>query len=67
MTIASSDVHVDCNPVDCSAGIGNTVKVQVTGHFRLLTPLMSVFFGGNQNVAFTGSAVYTARRSRSAG
>jgi Flp pilus assembly protein TadG len=58
VTIASSDVHVDCNPVDCSAGIGNTVKVQVTGHFRLLTPLMSVFFGGNQNVAFTGSAVY---------
>ena len=60
VTISPSDVTVNCNPVDCSTGIGNTVTVRVTGHFRLLTPLMAVFFGGNQNVTFFGSA--TANR-----
>jgi len=67
VTIASSDVAVTCRlsgaVVDTScatmpSGIGNTVRVNVTGHFRLLTPLMSVFFGGSQNVSFTGAAVY---------
>jgi Flp pilus assembly protein TadG len=67
VTVASSDVAVTCRLsgaiVDTSCatmppGIGNTIKVAVTGHFRLLTPLMSVFFGGNQNVTFTGAAVY---------
>jgi TadE-like protein/PKD domain-containing protein len=60
VTIAPTDVSVTCNPVDCSTGIGNTVSVRVTGHFRLFTPLMAVFFGGNQNVTFAGSA--TANR-----
>jgi Flp pilus assembly protein TadG len=60
VTIAPTDVSVRCSPVDCSKGIGNTVTVGVTGHFRLFTPLMAVFFGGNQNVTFTGSA--TANR-----
>jgi PKD repeat protein len=57
VTINPTDVSVSCNPVDCSTGIGNTVTVRVTGHFRLLTPLMAVFFGGNQNVTFSGSSV----------
>jgi TadE-like protein/PKD domain-containing protein len=60
VTISPTDVSVSCNPVDCSTGIGNTVSVRVTGHFRLFTPLMAVFFGGNQNVTFAGSA--TANR-----
>jgi len=60
VSIAPTDVSVSCNPIDCSTGIGNTVTVQVTGHFRLFTPLMAVFFGGNQNVTFTGSS--TANR-----
>ena len=60
VSVAPTDVSVSCSPVDCSTGIGNTVMVRVTGHFRLYTPLMSVFFGGNQNVTFTGSA--TANR-----
>jgi Flp pilus assembly protein TadG len=58
VAIAATDVSVNCNPVSCATGIGNTVTVRVNGHFRLLTPLMAVFFGGNQNVTFTGSAVY---------
>jgi Flp pilus assembly protein TadG len=56
VAINASDVSVICNPVSCATGIGNTVQVVVTGHFRLLTPLMAVFFGGNQNVTFKGSA-----------
>jgi len=57
VTIAPTDVTVTCNPGDCSAGIGNTVSVRVDGHFRLLTPLMGAFFGGNQNVTFTAASV----------
>jgi Flp pilus assembly protein TadG len=56
VAIAASDVSVVCNPVSCATGIGNTVQVVVNGHFRLLTPLMAVFFGGNQNITFKGSA-----------
>ena len=58
VTINPTDVSVACNPVDCSTGIGNTVTVRVNGHFRLLTPLMGVFFGGNQNVTFTAQSVH---------
>lgn len=56
VSVAPTDVTVSCNPVDCATGLGNTVTVRVAGHFQLLTPLMSVFFGGNRNVTFTGSA-----------
>jgi TadE-like protein/PKD domain-containing protein len=58
VSISPSDVTVTCNPIDCSSGIGNTVSVVVNGHFQLLTPLMSVFFGGNQNVKITASSVH---------
>jgi PKD repeat protein len=57
VSIAPTDVTVDCNPTSCVTGIGHTVTVRVNGHFRLLTPLMGVFFGGNQNVVFTGQSV----------
>jgi PKD repeat protein len=57
VTISPTDVSVACNPVDCSTGIGNTVTVRVSGHFRLLTPLMAAFFSGNQNIVFTASSV----------
>jgi len=56
VTISPSDVTVTCNPVTCATGIGNTVTVRVNGHFRLLTPLMGVFFG-SQDVTFTAQAV----------
>ena len=58
VTIDPTDVAVSCSPVDCSTGIGNTVTVRVNGHFRLLTPLMGAFFGGNQNVTFTAQSVH---------
>ena len=57
VSIAPADVQVICNPLTCATGIGNTVTVRVNGHFRLLTPLMGVFFGGTQDVVFTGQSV----------
>ena len=57
VSINPTDVTVTCSPASCNTGIGNTVKVVVNGHFRLLTPLMGAFFGGNQNVTFTASSV----------
>jgi PKD repeat protein len=57
VVIAPTDVSVSCSPASCTTGIGHTVQVVVSGHFRLLTPLMGAFFGGNQNVTFTASSV----------
>jgi Flp pilus assembly protein TadG len=57
VSIAPTDVTVTCSPAVCSTGIGHTVSVVVSGHFRLLTPLMGAFFNGNQNVTFTASSV----------
>jgi Flp pilus assembly protein TadG len=56
VTVNPSDVAVSCNPSTCAKGIGNTVTVSVTGHFTLLTPLMSAFFGGSPNVTFARSS-----------
>ncbi len=41
VSIAPTDVDVRCQPASCNTGIGNTVTVSVTGHFRLLTPLVT--------------------------
>lgn len=51
VTVSPSDVSVTCNPVGCAAALGNTVSVTVTGRFRLLTPLLSGFFSG-QDLTF---------------
>ena len=55
--IPESEVTVTCAPSSCSAPVvsGSTVTVKVTGHFQLITPMVGVFFGG-QNVAFTSTA-----------
>jgi Flp pilus assembly protein TadG len=60
VTIDPLDVDRTCNPASCAAGLGNTVTVTVTGHFNLITPLMSVFFGG-QDVTFDRAAVAQIR------
>lgn len=56
VTVQPADVQLSCDPAGCTPGLGNTVTVSVTGHFQLLTPLMSAFFGGNQNVTFVSSS-----------
>jgi Flp pilus assembly protein TadG len=54
VTIVPADVSLTCTP-SCTPAIGNNVKVTVVGHFSLITPLLSVFTGG-QNVTLTSTA-----------
>ena len=57
LAITPADVEWSCNNVGgCSPGtFGDRVSIKVTGHFQLLTPLLSAFFGGT-DVAFSSSA-----------
>ena len=57
LTIAPSDVSWSCsNAGGCApGGYGDRVTITVTGHFELLTPILSAFFGGS-NVTFSSSA-----------
>ena len=55
VTVAAADVALSCSP-GCSKSYGTTVKVTVTGHFGLVTPLLAMFTGG-QDVTFSKSAV----------
>jgi PKD repeat protein len=57
VTVAPADVAVACSTSPCPAtpALGQTVSVTVTGHFRLITPLLAVFFGG-QNTTFSSTA-----------
>lgn len=56
VTIAPADVSLSCSP-SCAKGTNpaNRVTVTVTGHFTLLTPLLSAFTGGS-NVTLTSAA-----------
>jgi Flp pilus assembly protein TadG len=60
VTVSHTDVDRTCNPVSCSAGLGNTVTVTVTGHFDLITPMLSTFFGG-QSITFDRTAIAQIR------
>lgn len=57
ITIAPTDVTWSCSRAGgCGSGAyGDAVTVSVTGHFDLLTPLLSVFFGGT-NITLTSVA-----------
>lgn len=56
VTITPADISMACHPA-CAAAIGNSVSVTVTGHFGLLTPLLSMFFGGTDvTLSSTASA-----------
>jgi Flp pilus assembly protein TadG len=55
VTVAPADVALSCSPASCAKAIGSTVTVTVTGHFRLITPLLAVFTGG-QDITFASSA-----------
>lgn len=54
VTVAPADVALACDP-SCTKANGNRVTVTVTGHFRLLTPLMWAFTGG-PDITFAQSA-----------
>lgn len=54
ISIAASDITMTCAP-DCTPGIGHNVTLNVTGRFTLLTPILSVFFGGT-DIAIASTA-----------
>ena len=57
VSVAPADVIMACSTNPCPAApvMGQTVSVTVTGHFRLITPLLAVFFGG-QDTSFASTA-----------
>lgn len=57
VTVAPADVAMACSTSPCPTApvMGQTVSVTVTGHFRLITPLLAVFFGG-QSTTFSSTA-----------
>ncbi len=56
IAIAPTDIDVTCSAPGCSKTVGSLVTVEVRGKFRLITPLLSVVFGG-QDLDLTSSAV----------
>lgn len=57
ITVSPADVSLFCDPA-CTSGLGNRVTVTVVGHFSLITPILSAFFGGNQDLQFTASSTH---------
>jgi Flp pilus assembly protein TadG len=58
VNIAPADVTLSCVPTPCAAVLGNEVRVQVIGHFQLITPALAMFTGGQ---AFDLTAVAAAQ------
>jgi hypothetical protein len=56
IAIAPSDIDMTCSIPGCAHAAGSWVTVEVRGKFRLITPLLSVVFGG-QDLKLTSSAV----------
>jgi len=46
VSIAAADITMTCSASGCPEQAGSQVTVAVTGQFRLLTPLLSIVFGG---------------------
>lgn len=56
IAIAPADIDVTCSVPGCAEAPGSLVTVEVRGKFRLITPLLSMVFGG-QELDLTSSAV----------
>lgn len=48
IAIAPSDIDMTCSMAGCAHAAGSWVTVEVRGKFRLITPLLSVVFGGQE-------------------
>ncbi|MBI2762163.1 MAG: pilus assembly protein [Chloroflexi bacterium] len=55
VTVTPADITLTCSPSCATGTMGTTVTVKATGQFTLLTPVMSVFFGG-PTISFSSSA-----------
>jgi PKD repeat protein len=59
ISIASADIAMTCSVSGCPEQAGSTVTVAVSGQFQLVTPLLSIIFGG-QTIPMSAQA--TAQR-----
>ena len=62
VTVAPADVTVQCSTSPCPASpaLGNTVSVIVTGHFRLVTPIIGGLLGSDLQLHATSQAQLNA-------
>lgn len=56
IAIAPTDIDVTCSVPGCAEAPGSLVTVEVRGKFRLITPLLSMVFGG-QELDLTSRAI----------
>jgi hypothetical protein len=56
IAVAPTDIDVTCSIAGCPEALGSLVTVEVRGRFRLVTPLLSAIFGG-QDLDLTSSAI----------
>lgn len=56
VAVAPTDIDVTCSLAGCAKAAGSFVTVEVRGQFRLVTPLLSFIFGG-QDLNLTSSAL----------
>ncbi len=56
IAIAPTDIDMTCSVPGCADAPGSLVTIEVRGKFRLITPLLSVIFGG-QDLDLGSSAV----------
>ena len=56
ITVAPTDIDMSCSVAGCADAPGSLVTVEVRGTFRLVTPLLSFIFGG-QDLDLTSSAI----------
>ena len=60
INVTKADVAVSCSPSSCAAVVGNNVTVTVTGHFTLLTGILSPIIGSNLTFSSAANAqIYT--------
>lgn len=55
VAIKPNDISMSCSLTGCPAAAGSTVTVSVQGTFKLITPLLSIVFGG-QTLNLSSSA-----------
>jgi PKD repeat protein len=53
--IAAADIDVSCSKTGCPLEANSTVRVEVTGQFQLITPILGFVFGG-QTIDMESSA-----------
>ena len=57
VVIEPTSIDLQCTPTGCADGIGHTVAVRVTTKFQLLTPVLTLFFGGGRDITLTASSL----------